>query len=85
MSVPTYPNQVDFAEIFHRIYLNFVSQFKTASSDNSATVFLTGSQKKGYEDIDVVSRGCCSTWSKKKICCVSCLGCIGAVIIGLIM
>ena len=44
------------------------------SKDGQSTVFLTGLRKNSLVDHrENQNSCCCKSWSKKKICCVSCL------------
>ena len=67
-------------EIFVRdLDYNF-SLHQNGDKDCSSTGFITGRSvdKSQYEG----RGGCCRTWSKTKICCVSCSGCFAVILIG---
>jgi len=50
-----------------------------------ARVLMTGELKPGYKRAvspQQKKSGFCKNWSKKKICCVSCLACVLVVVVG---
>lgn len=57
---------------------------EAGDKDSSSTGFITGREREKCEEEMRGGRGGCRSWSKTKICCITCCGCFTLIIIVII-